>query len=605
MEHDENGAMPRFIYYFMKKNASILLVLVLIITGLITANQYFNNGFNYHWPLNKELTYSIDYKSEGESYGSKLASALSVVGDQKVIIALTGQLKVRNQGVYQDGYLLSMTLMPDTFVYEYSYSGNKQSTPSAELNFFVQWNEQNGFSDIYIEDTPVREYEHLIKDILNIIQLKVPSNKLITWKSIHETIFAKENVSYHYSTSFFSGFMEGCLSKEYDLTNTRLLVSGVVETCFDNQNIVKGISGFKKEQYVDAGKIVSDNSKHISLKLLSEINLEEVVSVDLTNFLTRNVQGTYAKKRLEKKQDEQIVAGRTLEKIMQPLQLEKAIEISDQANIFSRIAAYLRLYPEKTADIGAIWQQYEVTDFQFSLISTALRSSDTPESRAVLQQYVDVQKVGPAKSQVLLNLAMMTPESDTIKKFWGMYDEAESVNEAAHALMGLGIMASKAEDGSELKNNITSRITTEYNHASSLEEKRNLIMTMANTRDSVFTEILVTEIEENEALKLSVLKSFKDIRNETSKNVLLSFTGADNAQVRYTSYKSLATYEIDSILLNRYEKAIYNEPKRHIVEIVLVNMSKQKDNASVKAIARDYLNECPSVDLCKLAKAIL
>ena len=102
-----------------------------------------------------------------------------------------------------------------------------------------------------------------------------------------------------------------------------------------------------------------------------------------------------------------------------------------------------------------------------------------------------------------------------------------------------------------------------------------------------------------------VFPAFKDIKNDISKDVLLSFAKSDDAQVRYTTYKSLSAHEIDSELLNQYEDAIYNEEKRHIVETILVNMSKQKNNEDVKDIARDYVDQCPTEKLCKLAQSIL
>lgn len=588
----------------MIKKIAIFLGIILVVVGLLTAKQYIGGGLTYHWPVGQKLTYKINFNSKGASYGSKLKSVLSMVGDHKINVKLKGELHIHNQGVYKDGYLLFVTLSPSEFIYEYFYSGSKQITPPKELKFYVQWNEKNGFSNIFIEESPVREYEHLIRDLLNVIQFKVPSDTVLSWSTIHEVISVKENVAYDYSPRFLFGLWGGCLAKKFETKNNKLKTEGVINICFDKSNVIFSIKGSKSEKYLSTNEIISDATKHISLDLLSISHTKEIKKIDLSNYQTRNIEGTYIKQRMAKKSDKQVVEGRTLERIMEPLNIRKSIEISDQANVFAQIAAFLRLYPEKTLEVEAMWQQYEATDFQFSLISTALRSSGTAESRAALQRYVDANEIGPGKSQVLLNLAMMSPETGTVQNYWKMYEEAETVNEAAHALMGLGIMASKSEDGSELKKGIIDRIASEYKRAESLEEKRNFIKTMANTRDDTFTKVLVDTIEKEEPLKLSVIESFKEIKNSTSKNILLNFAQSKDAQVRYSSYKSLATHEIDSQVLKQYEHAIYNEEKRHIVEVVLVNMKKQKNNKEVKSIARDYIGKCPTEKLCKLARSI-
>ena len=350
----------------MKKN--ILVALLLTFPAVLILYKYLNSEFSYSWPEDKVTNYEFRYESQGNSYGSSIGLVHSIVQDQQVNAELVGNLAIEKVEDKGDFSLLKVTI--NKYVYKYQYVKDRKVTevPYVDLSFYVDWNEKTGFEDIYFPRETLNEHEHVLKDLLSLLELQLPKAHSLAWEAKHDSVVGKEIIAYQYSPFIRTFFKSGELTKSYIHQSDEIKNSGAVTFEVNGEKLIESVSGSKAETYLLGDKVVSENKKTLQLRFESFTGKKNVLTIEKIegsrNFKVRNLDGEHTKERLGKMADMEIVSGRSYKQIISSLIDMNTLEIKDQANMFQSLSSYMRVYPNSVGKVMDLLKQYSKGDFQ-------------------------------------------------------------------------------------------------------------------------------------------------------------------------------------------------------------------------------------------------
>ena len=590
-----------------------IVVFVVLFTFGVFYLQPKPEGFSYNWPLSKRLTYSMSYHSSGDSYGSDVGSVYAVIGDQSVSVDIQGELVLDVVSREGEAVWMKGLITPDTFIAIYNNEQGEKEFPKKDLEFYLTWDQKMGVTNIYTEQVGEKTYEHIIRDVLSLVNLQTASATEYEWEKSNNMLTGTELVGYKYISPFWNIIGKRQLEKTYIDAKSPKHVSGSVDYQFGQGNVIVSISGGKQEVFKTGQAILSKSNNEIDLRLISISDID--TSVDIKSVVEEKVKsrlwgmddltGKMNRERLARRANKSTLFGRKYDDLKRQLENPDQGNVAIQGNLVNSMAAYMSLYPMSAFDFMRDLNTYDIDDDQFGMISAAMGQTGTPEAQQAMIRYMKAEGESLEFKQVMVNVAFVEKPTQEAEEYMrSLHKNSEDKDIRNKAAFSLGIMASSLSEDAEgradaIENELASLLQSSTSHA----EKVIYIRAIANTADIDMVRVLEPYLKEGEGLTTEVLKALRDMESEESRDILLSYARSADRDFRYVAYQSLVKFEPVSVLLDQYEKALSEEKESHIAEAIVYNLNEFKDsNSRANDIVLAYAEVCPTDRLCKLAR---
>ena len=259
------------------------------------------------------------------------------------------------------------------------------------------------------------------------------------------------------------------------------------------------------------------------------------------------------------------------------------IESYDDYAALKKLEDFITLYPEKAV---YVYEYIKTAEDKLSAhLINVLENSGTPEAQELLVKIAssdEFEHVDHLRGIVALG-GVENPNDKSIEYLWeryGMREEKLDSELSNTAILSIGVLASKSEKESEIKQ----RIKDSYYDSQSVSQKRALLLSMQNAGAKGFKEEIYESLEDkNNYVKSTAVKALKSIDGQDNREKLYElFDQNEERKVRKSVVSTLRSIDADENLMIKARENLFLEQdnliRKELIYYLLENKKKYPQN---------------------------
>lgn len=599
-----------------KRNIVLILIGAAALIIIAGSFWYRTQPPRYDLKVGKKYSYTLTYKQESAaliSVPDGEASSFSGLFSCALDLNLTPIERT------DTGYTIALTMMPNGDC-SFQFAGKDLFSDPALLErtfdkrfALIAMQADGRIAKIRVRKGEDALFRGVLKLILGDIQTVLTATGDRSWQTTESNQYGSYHADYTLSSRFWGGPRVIKKKGEYlsllavprDLDRMTQQSEGVFTIDFARSGHPERLSGIEK-------LTVTAKSGAAPLRLNTEIrmDLRSIASSDEEfslgdagageELILGRVEIDEAKRRelLEKRADN--LTGSEMAGLIREYALGPE---ADGANSPGwRVAAYLKLHPEKCAELIPLFTEKEMTSKGRLAVFGVLVSTGTPEAQKVMR---DILATEEAKKEGMYSIYLQNfghlqqPDNETVAFLTAKYEEAKRVGRYRDSTaLTLGAMVANLNGAGDAANaaRLNGVLLADLTAAKDRHEQELLL-------DSVGNAAMVSNIEAvaeylkspDERIRASVASAVRRTQTEESEKMLFGLARDREALVQKQAVNALAGYKLDKRHLEQVREGIASGGiGTHAYYETLQLLSRQKGNReTVQETLREMKKRAP------------
>jgi hypothetical protein len=573
--------------------------------------------FLFNYKTGFRYTYSIHYKSETatsilspdktseiEIISGKMDYDLDFVlrpvmqKDNKVFIGFSF-INMRNIYFLYSGE----NLFEDKRVQEEAYSGKEA---------FFAMDDKGVISDIYFFKGESILFKSAVKLFLGEIQI-ILKETLDEWISFENTQYGKTESKYTFIKSAADKIILEKTRIAYPAVNNLTIdqrlttqnANGKWEIFLDRSGHLQSFSGKEELTVTDRN---GRNAFHLKTDFTLKLKSVEKDTATLQyeeNFFRKMTPSVIGTIEFDKKMEEEALKNRAKE--MTRSEMLKTLktfseegEIYNQQMFWWRVSGYLKLYPERSADLVDLFKEKGFDSKARLFIVGILASVGHSEAQKAMRDIIvsDEAKNDGLYVMMLQNFSLLeNPDKGTVDLVKSIYDDAfaqKNIIRAASSLT-LGALAGRlnSDDNAAAAHTINEKLLLNLRYAEDDKEKEYLLDALGNTRIESNIKIASKFIDNRkDEIRASVANAVRNNQTPESENILFKLTQDDKTIVQRQALSALNNYRLEEDHFKKINEQIRSKKigdnlYLDVVQLLMKYPDKIEDNKDMLEYMRD------------------
>ncbi|HQM85585.1 MAG TPA: HEAT repeat domain-containing protein [bacterium] len=242
-------------------------------------------------------------------------------------------------------------------------------------------------------------------------------------------------------------------------------------------------------------------------------------------------------------------------------------EIYDQQRFWWRVSGYLKLYPERCADLIPLFKESSFDSKARIFVFGILASVGHEEAQKTMRELIVSQEAQNDKFYIILlqNFSILEhPDPNTVKLISSIYDESFSSKNIIRAAASLtvGALAGKLKNKNDLTAaySLNNKLLTSLENAVDAKEKEYLLDALGNSRieNNIKTAAKYVN-DKTDEVRASVANALRNTQTEESEKILFELTQDEKTIVQRQSLNALSNYDLKTDHLKTIESQIRSQ----------------------------------------------